>query len=221
MVKEGLIAMRVVAVTGLAAEAAIARRAGLAAVCGGGDRAATEAAIARAAADGAAALLSFGIAGALAPKLRPGTVVIADRVAGVAARPLPLAVAGLRGIVAGAAAPVASTRAKAALFAATGALAVDLETDLVARAGLPYGVLRVVADPAERDLPRAALVGLKPDGTPALAAVLGAVARAPWQIPALLRLAWETRAALSGLARALPAGAAERLLAAGAVSGPG
>src|SRR5690349_24700196 len=107
--------MKLVAVTGLAAEAAIARRAGLAAVCGGGDRAVTEAAIARAIADGAEALLSFGIAGALAPGLRSGTIVIADRVAGISARPLPLAVAGLRGTVAGAAAPVALASEKAAL----------------------------------------------------------------------------------------------------------
>lgn len=204
--------MKLVAVTGLAAEASIARRAGLAAVCGGGDRSATEASIARAIAEGATALLSFGIAGALAPELRPGAVVIADRVAGVSARPLPLAVAGLRGTVAGAAMPVASAREKAALFAATGALTVDLETEIVARSGLPYAVLRAVADPAGRDLPRAALVGLKPDGTPALAAVLGEVIHAPRQIPALFRLARETRCALAALRRALPAGASARLV---------
>jgi hypothetical protein len=211
--------MSLVAVTGLAAEAAIARRAGVAAVCGGGDRAATEVAIGRAIANGATALLSFGIAGALAPGLRPGTIVIADRVAGIGAQPQPLAAGGLRGVVVGAAMPVANRREKSALFAATNALVVDLETDLVARAGLPYAVLRAVADPAERNLPRAALVGLKPDGTPALAAVMTEIARAPWQIPALMRLAWETRVALAALARALPAGASERLFGDEALSG--
>jgi hypothetical protein len=213
--------VKLVAVTGLEAEAAIARRAGLAAVCGGGDPAATAAAIARAVAEGAKALLSFGIAGALAPELRPGTLVVADRVVGVAARPLPLGVPALRGPVAGARAPVVRATEKAALFAATGGLVVDLETELVARAGLPYAVLRAVADPAESDLPPAALVGLKPDGTPALGAVLGSVLRAPSQIPALLRLARETRAALAALARALPAGGADRLLAAASLSARG
>jgi hypothetical protein len=206
------------AITGMAAEAAIARRAGLRAFCGGGDRRATEAAIARAVAAGATALLSFGIAGALAPALRPGTIVVADRVAGVEAAPLPLAVAGERGTVAGAVAPVASAREKAALFAASGALVVDLESGLVARAGLPYAVLRAVADPAERDLPPAALVGLDPDGTPALGAVLAAILRAPGQVPALLRLALETRTALRALERALPEEASTRLLAPAALN---
>jgi hypothetical protein len=203
--------VKVNAITGLAAEAAIAERAGLAAICGGGDRAATAAAIARAREAGAEALLSFGIAGGLAPSLRPGSLVIADRVAEVAALPLDLPLAARRGTVLGAAVPVATALEKAALFARTGALCVDLESDLVARSGLPYAVLRAVADPASRELPPAALVGLRPDGSPDLAAVLRALARAPRQLPALLRLAWETRAALASLRRTLPRGRGRRL----------
>ena len=69
------------AVTGLEAEARIARRAGLdAEAAGGGPGAATRAAealIAR----GATALLSFGIAGGLDPALRTGSVVVATAVA--------------------------------------------------------------------------------------------------------------------------------------------
>jgi adenosylhomocysteine nucleosidase len=198
--------MSFIAVTGLKAEAAIAEGAGIASVCGGGDRAATRAALARAKEAGATGLLSFGIAGALAPDLVPGSIVVADRVVGATARPLVLPIEGRRGAVLGTDSPIATGTEKASRFAATGALCVDLESDLVAAAGLPYAVVRAIADPAHRDLPSAALVGLRPDGTPDLAAVLREVAHAPGQIPALIRLALETRAALGALRRAIPRG---------------
>jgi len=63
-----------------------------------------------------------------------------------------------------------------------------------------------------------ALVGLDPDGTPALGAVLAAILRAPGQVPALLRLALETRTALRALERALPEEASTRLLAPAALN---
>ena len=71
--------MALAVVTGLEAEARIARRAGLDALAaGGGPGAATRAAddlVRR----GATALLSFGIAGGLDPALRTGTVVVGRR----------------------------------------------------------------------------------------------------------------------------------------------
>jgi hypothetical protein len=193
--------MRLFAVTGMRAEAEVARRLGLEAVCGGGHPAATVAAIRRAIDAGAEALLSFGVAGGLVPELRPGTIILADRVVGATRPPLALRIDGRRGPVAAADSIVAEPAAKAALQARTGALCVDLETGLVAAAGLPYAVLRAVGDPAERRLPPAALVGLRPDGTPDIAAVLRSLARAPGQLPSLVRVAFETRAALQALAR--------------------
>jgi adenosylhomocysteine nucleosidase len=200
---------RVAAVTGLRAEARLAARGLWRVGCAGGDAAATRAELGRLVAAGATLLVSFGIAGGLDPALAPGTLVVADRVTGAAgAHPPPLipAVAGARiGGVVGAAAPAATAAAKAALFRETGALAVDLESGLVAeaaaRAGLPYAVLRAVADPAWRDLPPAACIPLRRDGTPDLAAVLLAVARRPGQIPALVSVARDMRAALATLAR--------------------
>jgi adenosylhomocysteine nucleosidase len=198
-----------VAVTGLAAEAAIARRAGLQAVCAGGVPARTEAAIERALAAGADFLLSFGIAGGLDPRLPPGTVIAATAVVGErgeelgAAAPLP---GGMPGLVCGAAGIAASPAAKAALHRATGALCVDLESHVVARlagrAGVRFGVLRAIADPAGRALPPAALLELRPDGTPALGAVLRSVLGSPRQIPPLIRTALDTRIALRALAAA-------------------
>lgn len=217
--------MQLAAITGLEAEARIARRAGLKAKASGGIATRTLAVAKACLEDGADALLSFGIAGALAPHLAPGTLllphaVIAEdgaryrvdeawraRVASV------LAAAGARaeeGDILGASEPAASPLRKAALFAETGAVAVDLESHLVARvaaaAKRPFLVLRAVADPASRALPPAAVNGLDEQGVPALGPVLASVLRQPKQIPALLRLAGDTRQALFALSWALKAG---------------
>jgi hopanoid-associated phosphorylase len=197
-----------VAVTGLRAEAEIARRAGLRAVCAGGVPARTAAALERAVAEGASFLLSFGIAGALDPSLPPGALVVASAVLDDEGRAFDAVVPPVGGAVVGpvrgSAAIAATAAVKAALYADGGALCVDLESHVVAaaaqRAGLEFAVLRAIADPARRPLPPAALLELKPDGTPALGRVLGSVARHPGQIPALLRLALDTRAALRSLA---------------------
>src|SRR5579863_1183382 len=68
--------MRAAAVTGLEAEARIARRAGLAARASGGVAAQTTALAEALLRDGAEALVSFGVAGALAPTLRPGDLLL-------------------------------------------------------------------------------------------------------------------------------------------------
>jgi hypothetical protein len=52
--------------------------------------------------------------------------------------------------------------------------------------GLPFAACGVIIDPAHRVLPPAALVNLRPDGTPDIAAVLRSVIRQPYQLPALL-----------------------------------
>jgi adenosylhomocysteine nucleosidase len=114
------------------------------------------------------------------------------------------------GVMLGAGAAAASPARKAALFQATGALAVDLESHLVARVAAagkrPFLVLRAVADPASRSLPPAAVNGLDESGAPALGRVLVSVLREPAQIPALIRLAGDTRRALFALRSALKAG---------------
>jgi nucleoside phosphorylase len=135
-------------------------------------------------------ILSCGIAGALAPTLRPGDVVI-DGDAVVVERlgqALPYA---HRGGIAGNDAIVATAVEKRLLSERTGALAVDMESHVAARVALrrqlPFAALRVISDRAEDDLPPAALVGMRPDGGMALGAVLASLARAPRQLPALIR----------------------------------
>lgn len=218
---------KLAAVTGLAAEARIARRAGLAAAASGGDPGRTVAAIAELIADGASALVSFGICGGLDPALEPGALLLPHWVRDesgarfavdaawrgrVAASLAASGQAAAAGDLIGRAAIVATPAQKAALFAAGGAVGADLESHVVARAalraGLPFLVLRAVADPAARALPPAALIELDGAGRPRLGAVLGSLARRPQQLPALLRVAGDARRALAALRRAAPALAA-------------
>jgi hopanoid-associated phosphorylase len=208
------------AVTGLEAEARIARRAGLdAESAGAGLGAATRAAEALVA-RGATALLSFGIAGGLDPALRTGSPVVATAVATeggerlaadpvLAAQFASLLPAATTGIILGADRPIATAADKAHLHVATGARAVDTESHLVAlaaaRHGLPFAALRVVADTAAHGLPPAATAGFVPAGRSPLRPVLVELARSPAQLPALLTLALRTARAFRELGRCAPA----------------
>ena len=105
----------------------------------------------------------------------------------------------------------------------TGAIAVDLESVVVARAaaalGIPFVVLRAIADPAARELPPAALVPLTGTGTPALRQVLASVLARPRQLPSLLTVAREARQALQALVG--PAHALNRSARQGLIVGGG
>lgn len=206
---------RVLAVVGMRAEARLLPR-GVEVVCAGGDPRRTAAALAARGPEGVRAVLSFGLAGGLDPALPAGALVSAGRLrcADGTVRPVDpdwssrlAAVPGGRiGVLAGAAALVASPPAKRALRAFTGAVAVDLESDgagaFAARHGLPFAVLRAVADDAGATLPHAAAVGLRPDGRPHLPRVLWALTRRPGELPDLIRAARASAAALEALAAA-------------------
>ncbi|WP_431305350.1 hopanoid-associated phosphorylase [Sediminicoccus sp. BL-A-41-H5] len=168
----------------------------------------------------ATAVLSFGIAGGLAPDVTTGQVMVASALweAGVA-RPVDAGWAALLrsrfgargGVLAASDALLASAAAKAALHRASGALAVDMESGAAWRfaqaRGLPFAALRAVADGPEDVLPEAASVGLNPDGSPAPWRVLAALLRRPQDLPALLRLARASAAAHAALRRALASAA--------------
>jgi adenosylhomocysteine nucleosidase len=202
------------AVTGLAAEARILERRSIPAIATSGDETAIWAATARLIAAGVDGLLSFGVAGALAPGLAPGTLLLPARILDETRRAWPTdahlfssrTTVLQTGDLLGCAAPVATVEEKAALHRRTGAVAVDLESHVVAaaalRANLPFLVLRAVADPADADLPPAALVGLDAAGRTALRPVLASLARDPGQLWRLVALARDTRRALLALERA-------------------
>jgi len=91
------------------------------------------------------------------------------------------------------------------LRAGSGADTVDNESHIAAGfaadRGLPFVSVRAVSDSVYRELPPAALLALKPDGSPDVAAVLKSLLRHPWQLPALLRTAREYGRALESLKR--------------------
>jgi hopanoid-associated phosphorylase len=201
----------VVAVTCLSFEARIAAGPGVMVLCGDAPRlaAALESAIAR----GRSGIISFGIAGGLDPALAPGDWVVASRVVAAAERfstdrawskrlleALPSAV---HADIAGVDLPVVDASTKRRLGTTTRTVAVDMESHIAARVaaahGLPFAACRVIIDPAQRTLPPAALVGLRPDGTPDAGAVLRSLARQPGQLITLLRTALDARAAHAAL----------------------
>ena len=196
---------RVVAVTSLALEARIALGHGVSVICSQGARLAAtlEAAIA----DGASGIISFGVAGGLAPGLVEGQWVAAAAVrAGKQVFPtdwawtrsllerLPGAV---HADIIGMDAPVAHPEDKRSLHAQTGAAAVDMESHIAARIAaarrVPFVACRVIIDAADKRLPPAALIGLRPDGTADVLAVLRSVMQQPGQVPALVRTALDAR----------------------------
>jgi adenosylhomocysteine nucleosidase len=64
---------------------------------------------------------------------------------------------------------------------------------------LPFAICRTVIDPADRNLPPAAVVTLRHDGTLDLPAISRSIMRQPNQVPALVRTtidAWVARKAL-------------------------
>ena len=112
-----------------------------------------------------------------------------------------------RGTVVGADSIIGSVPEKTALYANTGAIAVDMESHIAARVAarhdLPFAIVRTISDSADRALPPAALVGMKPDGGVALGAILASLARNPAQLPALIRTGRDAGAAFKALARAM------------------
>jgi hopanoid-associated phosphorylase len=199
-----------VVAVGLASEARLLPP-GARAVVSGGDPARLAA---RLAALGAVrAVLSFGIAGGLAEALRPGDLLVAEALRDGEELFLPdpawaarlQAATGARlGVLAASATLVATPAAKRALHGATHALAVDMESGVAAcfaaARGVPFAVLRAVADTAGEALPRAAADALDADGRPRPLAVLAALLPRPWEVPALIRLARRSAAAHAALA---------------------
>ena len=80
---------------------------------------------------------------------------------------------------------------KTGLHDTTGALVVDMESQVAARfaakRNLPLAALRVISDDASHVLPPAALVAMQPDGGINIGKVLWSLIKKPAQIPALIR----------------------------------
>ena len=197
-------------VTGIAAEGRIAAHIGPT-LPGCGTPHGAEAAARRLVRAGARGLVSFGVAGGLDPSLPPGSLVIPteiydDEIVYSCDQELAARWGILRGRLLTSRTAFATAAEKASAFAATGAVAVDMESGPVARVArehnLPFVALRAICDPAGFSLPPAALVALDGNGHIKPLRLLASLLRQPTQIRELLalgRAAAAARQTLGGL----------------------
>lgn len=152
-------------------------------------------------------LVSFGLAGGLDPALQPGDLVVADAVICADGSKIQtdkswsdqiigtfednnisFAGGGILGLDEIAFLP----ETKRSLFAGTGALCVDMESHAVIHAAsleaIPFVALRVVADTASDEIPRAASCALGPSGGVQAGSLAMALAKNPAEIAGLLKL---------------------------------
>jgi hopanoid-associated phosphorylase len=202
----------VIALVGLAFEARIAAGPGVLVVCRGREMSDLLQLAIRA---GCRGIISFGVAGGLAPDLIPGDCVVASSIIDhPAVRPTdPLWSRRLadmipdarHGPIVGVNSVVSNPADKRTLHAFTRAVAVDMESHLVARLadahGLAFAAVRVVVDPAHRAVPPAALLAMAPGGSTDVSAMLWEILARPSQVSPLMRLAADAMAARAALVR--------------------
>lgn len=176
-------------------------------------------------ATGVAGLVSFGLAVGLAPVLRPGDVVVAESVVLPSGKSISIDATwrlallqrlGSSGLnvrvarIAGSDELLTSAIAKRRAFQTTFAAALDTDSHAVAEvaaaAGLPLLVVRAVAEPAEEMRPAIAFAANGADGQARSLAVVGHLAKRPWEIPAAWRFSKNGRLALEALRRVAAVG---------------
>jgi adenosylhomocysteine nucleosidase len=204
----------VLGVSGLAFEARIAAGRDIRAICGGG-AGTLPTTLAEAIGTDCRGLVSFGVAGGLAPQLGAGTCVVGSVITSRTtqfttdwnwSRGLLRAIPGaVYGPIVGVSAPIVQPAAKRALHVRTGALAVDMESHVVASAAatraLPMAAVRVITDSAMRELPQAALTAMRPNGTIDIAALIGSMMQQPRELATLLQTALDAVIGLAALGR--------------------
>lgn len=201
-------------VTGMAFEADILRPATAAedaplVACHGFGHSASRRAAAELADQGVEALLSFGIAGGLDPRLATGAIVVATEIrferraqvtdAGWTERLHARVGSSVLAPLAHADQVITTPGQKRELHDLTGAVAVDMESwgiaEIAIERGLPFAALRVIADTTDDALPGVALAAVTDDGhVRVMRSVLGALTH-PQQIPGLVWLGRRTKTA--------------------------
>ena len=206
--------MTILAVTGMTKEAGIVGIAGVVAVAGGGDGDGLAKKLDALHGD-IAGVISIGLGGALSPLLKVGDVVIAEKIitgtedwdchAGWRNRLSSRLAHAHQGQIFGSDVIIDKADTKIGLHDVTGALVVDMESQVAARfaakRNLPLAALRVISDDAHHVLPSAALVAMRPDGGISIAKVLWSVMKKPAQIPALIRTGRASSKAFAELLR--------------------
>ncbi|MGN6471617.1 MAG: phosphorylase family protein, partial [Rhizobiaceae bacterium] len=162
------------------------------------------------------AVLSFGIAAGLSPGLSAGSLIVGSEVS-FAGTVYPTDTAWRRllvdrcgteaseGPVLSTGTPILAAADKQALFAETGALALDMESGIAAafaaQSGRRCAVLRAVADSADRDVLPLAVEGMGEDGSVRPRPILRGLLQRPATLPALLHVTMDVVQARRRLSR--------------------
>ena len=162
---------------------------------------------------GANCLISWGCAAALSPQLNPGDLLIPEQVLSAEnltfsldkqwlqhlGQILPVSLTINSGALTESRMIVAKSSEKQLLHERTGAVALDMESAGLVRvaekAGVAALVIRVVADPADMDLPQAVAQSLNSNGQVEINKLLLFLLWHPWEVPALIRLGLHFQAA--------------------------
>jgi hypothetical protein len=168
-------------------------------------------------------VVSAGVCGALALDLGAGDLVLPESVLGPSGERLnvtptrhrqatELAGSARGGTLVTSSELVATVEAKAALFASSGALAVDMESSVIlahaGAAGCPTLVVRGVSDAASESLPLELIDLMTPAGKLRPMRALALTVTRPRLVPRAVALRQATRRALAAVARVLAALAA-------------
>ena len=164
-------------------------------------------------AEGATRLISWGCAGALSAALKPGDLILADKLIDAGnsemavnanwldhtKKSLAHVVAVQTGHLAESVSLISTAKDKRQLHANTGAVAVDMESSAVAKAArqntLPFLSIRAIADPVTMDLPRAIGYSLNGQGDVMLGKLLLFLFLHPTELPGLIKLGLHFNAA--------------------------
>jgi len=204
----------VIAFVGMAFEAKIAAGPGVQVVCRSAERELASV-VQSAVRQGYRGMISFGVAGGLTAGLRAGDWVVASAVlesqtiratdSAWSGKLLGMIDGAVHAPIVGVDDPVAEPVKKRELHRNTGAAAVDMESHVVARLAaahqLAFAAVRVIVDPVDRELPPAALLGMRPDGRADVAGVLRDLMARPSQLSPLARIAVDAFAARAAMLR--------------------
>jgi nucleoside phosphorylase len=162
---------------------------------------------------GARAVISAGLCGGLAPDLKPGDLIIGERVVSASGDVIlsdrKLLAAAPKNIhrvaIFGSDDIIDSAEKKAQLFGRYASQTVDMESHgaarAAARAGAPFIAVRAVADGSSRALPKAALGAVTPSGGVNVVSVLIECVKAPQQFEEIAMLGRDSGAATETLRR--------------------
>ncbi|MDO9470320.1 MAG: phosphorylase [Nitrosomonas sp.] len=168
---------------------------------------------------GVTALVSFGVAGALNPDLKPGDLVLPDAIHAGAQLPvdiawrdrlqnlLPADVTVRNGVLANSDVPLTGTKAKLDLAQATGACSVDMESAAIAAvaaaADIPFIAVRAIIDPLQFSPPKALLDAVYPDGGVNSTRLIVLLLKRSVRVSTLLRMGAGMRAARKTLSKVI------------------